>query len=93
MARTKKQTEVPGTERETDPELDAASADVYELTAKRLAAHAEEKLARAKLADVMRKKERDAYTYVDGEETYNVKRTETEKVSVKKATSGGEDSE
>jgi hypothetical protein len=84
MAR-KKQTEVPGTERESDPEIDAAAADVYELTAERLDIQEREKGARAKLLDLMTKKNLEIYVYEDGEERYDVRRKETIKVSVKKA--------
>jgi hypothetical protein len=83
MAR--KQAEIPGTERERDEELDAAAADVYELTAERLAAHEREKLARTKLIETMQRKSVSEYLYEDGQERYQVTLTETERVSVRKA--------
>lgn len=83
--RKKTQTEVPGTERESDPELDSAAADVYELTAKRQKAHDREKGARGRLLELMKAKKVKTYVYEDGEERYDVEHLETEKVSVKKA--------
>ncbi len=85
--RKKKQTEVPGTERESIPEVDAAAADVYELTRERLDIQEKEKNARAKLMDLMKKHKLTSvgYVYEDGEERYDVQFKETEKVSVKKA--------
>ncbi len=81
----KKQREIPGTEREVDQELDSAASDVYELTAERIAVHEREKGARTKLCDLMKKKGLDVYVYQDGEERYDVRFSETEKVSVKKS--------
>ncbi len=83
MARRQK--EIPGTERESDPELDAAAADVYELTTERLEVHERERGARGKLLELMKSKKVDTYVYQDGEERFDVTRSESEKVSVKKA--------
>ena len=82
MAR--KQTEIPGAERERDEELDGAAERVYRLTAERLEKHEEEKEARAELIALMRSKKVTSYLYVDGEERFNVTLEETEKVKVKK---------
>lgn len=82
MAR--KQTEVPGTERPRDAEVDAAACDVYELTSERLAVHEREMLARSHLLQLMERKGLTSYEYVDGEERYDVVLRETKKsVSVK----------
>ncbi len=81
----KKQAEIPGTERESDPELDAAAADVYEICAERLESQEREKAARTKLLDLMKAKHIVVYVYEDGEDRFDVTRQETEKVSVKKA--------
>lgn len=85
MARKKKQTEIPGAERECDPELDEAAGRVYELTRERLEKHEEEKEARGELIALMRSKDVTSYLYVDGEERYDVTLEESEKVKVKKA--------
>lgn len=81
----KNQGEIPGTERESDPELDAAVQDVYTLTSKRTRAAEKEKLAREKLEALMREKSISAYVYIDGDLRLNVKIKRSEKVSVKKA--------
>lgn len=84
MARKKKQTEIPGAEREVDEELDDAAAAVRDLTAERMSKHEEEKEARAALIALMRSKKKKAYLYVDGEERYLVTLEESEKIKVKK---------
>lgn len=83
MAR--KQKEIPGTERESDEEIDAAAADVYEFTADRLRIQEQEGLARNKLLDLMKRKNVTDYLYVDGEQRFTVARRGSERVSVKKA--------
>ena len=85
MAR--KQTDIPGTEPKRDQELDAAAADVYELTSERQEVHEKEKLARTTLIELMRKKSVDRYLYVDGDEKFDVQLEESEKVTVRKAKS------
>ncbi len=80
----RKQTEIPGAERERDEELDEAAGRVYELTAERLAKHDEEKEARGELIALMRSKGVISYLFVDGEERYQVTLEESEKVKVKK---------
>lgn len=90
MARKKKQTEIPGVEREADEELDDAAARVYELTAERQAKHDEEKEARTALVELMRAKDVTRYVYVDGEERFDVILEESSRVKVRKAKAGAD---
>lgn len=83
MAGAKKQSEIPGTERETDPEIDAAAQDVYELTQQRIELQKKEAAARDVLLDRMKSKGIEHYAYIDGDERYDVKRSERESVSVR----------
>ena len=85
MARKKKQTEIPGAEREVDEELDDAAGRVRDLTRERLDKHAEEKEARVELIALMRAKKLTSYIYVDGEDRFKVTLEESEKVKVQKA--------
>lgn len=85
----RKQTEIPGAERERDEELDEAAELVYRLTAERLEKHEEEKEARGELITLMRSKKTTSYLLVDGEERYQVTLEESEKVKVKKKKAEG----
>ncbi len=85
MARQRKQTEIPGAEREVDEELDEAAGRVRDLTRERLAKHADEKEARAALIALLHEKDLKSYLFVDGEDRFTVTLEENEKVKVQKA--------
>ena len=85
MTRQRRQGEIPGTEPKRDDELDAAASNVYELTAERQEVHEREKLARGRLIEMMKKKKVEVYAFIDGEQRFDVKLEESERVSVRKA--------
>lgn len=87
MAKSRKQPTLPaeGMAEDVDEEIDAAAGDVYELTAKRQEVHEREKDARARLIEIMKAKGKDRYTWIDGDERFEVVLEESEKVKVRKA--------
>jgi hypothetical protein len=70
MPRKKKQTEIPGTERQRDDEIALAAEDLRDVRARRMALSEEETAAADRLIDLLRKKKRDVY--VDEEGGYRV---------------------
>jgi hypothetical protein len=85
---SKRQAEIPGTERETDAELDVVVDRILDARARRLSGKQDEDEAVSELRSVMRQKELTLYTYFDGEDRYDVElEAVDDRVSVRRAKS------
>lgn len=63
----RKQTEIPGTERQVDEELDAAAEALRSVRAERMELQVEESAAALKLRDLLKDRKLDQYVYEDAE--------------------------
>lgn len=91
----KKQTEIPGTERDTIPEVENAAIAYASRMYKRRDLQTEEKQAKLAVLSEMRERGINTYAYVDGAYEYEFHREEkqVETLSVKRKAVGGAETE
>jgi hypothetical protein len=90
MARRGKQTQIPGTERPTVPELDEIAGPYVERLYERMEMQRDEKALKLQLLERMKQLKHKAYTFHDGEDEYEFSVESSSKLKTKRKKLGEE---
>jgi hypothetical protein len=91
MARRAKQTQIPGTERPTVPELDEIAGPYVERLYERMELQRDEKSLKLQLLERMKQLKRKVYTFHDGEDEYEFQVESSAKLKTKRKKLGADE--